>query len=148
MIKSLGPKKNRTIPMKVYTNIDGVLTDVTTVLDNWQNNFSQLYNKCNEAILLDNIYADLLTNKENLESNMSRPEYNENIYINKDILYNEVNQVINRLWCNKAVGINQIPNEILKYDDIKKSTCNIFNCCFSLRIVPSLWLKSIIVSVP
>ncbi len=120
MIKSLSPKKNRTITMKVYTNGGGVLTDVKTVLDNWQNNFSQLYNIHNEAILLDNTYKDLLTNNENLESDMSGPEYKENIYINEDILYSEVSQVIDRLWCNKAVGIDQIPNEILKYDDIKK----------------------------
>ncbi len=65
--------------MKVYTNGGGVSTDVKTALDNWQNNFSQLYNKPNEGILLDNTYTDLLRNKENLESDMSGPEYNKNI---------------------------------------------------------------------
>ncbi len=78
--------------------------------------------------MLDNNYADLLTNKEILESDMSGPEYIENIYINEDILYNEVNQVINTLWRNKAVGIDQIPNEIIKYDDIKKALETFLNC--------------------
>ncbi len=91
--------------------------------------------------MLDNIYADLLTNKEKLDSDMLSPEYNENIYINEDILYNEMNQVINRLQCNKSVGIDHI----LKYDDIKKAPVTFFNCCFnccfSLGLVPSLWLK-------
>ncbi len=109
-----------------------MLTDVKTVLDNWQNNFSQLYNIHNEAILLDNTYKDLLTNNENLESDMSGPEYKENIYINEDILYSEVSQVIDRLWCNKAVGIDQIPNEILKYDDIKKVLVKILIVVFHL----------------
>ncbi len=107
--------------MEVYIYGGGVSTDIKTVLDNWQNNLSQLYNKRNEAILLDNTYTDLLTNKEKLERDMSGPEYNENIYINEDILYNKENQVINRLRCNKAVSIDQISYEILKYDDIKKA---------------------------
>ncbi len=118
--------------MVVYIYGGGVSTDIKTVLDNWQNNLSQLYNKRNEAILLDNTYTDLLTNKEKLERDMSGPEYNENIYINEDILYNKENQVINRLRCNKAVSIDQISYEILKYDDIKKALITFFNCCFSL----------------
>ncbi len=39
---------------------------------------------------------------------MSGTGYNENIYINEDILYTEVNQNINRLMCDKTVGIDQI----------------------------------------
>ncbi len=42
----------------------------------------------------------------------------------------KVNQVINRLRCNKAVVIDQIPNEILKYNDIKKALVTFFNCFF------------------
>ncbi len=63
-------------------------------------------------------------------------------------IYSMMNQVINMPRCNRAVSIDQIINEILKYDDIKKALVSFFNCCFSLGIVPSLWLKSIIVPVP
>ncbi len=65
--------------MKVYTNGGGVSVVVKIVFDNWQSNFSQLYNNLN--ILFKNNCADFLTNKDNLERDMYDPEYNEIIYI-------------------------------------------------------------------
>ncbi len=64
--------------MNVYTNKGGLSTDVITVLDKWQDTFSQFYNNANEDISFDNTCADL-----NLEQDMSGSEYIENMTLMK-----------------------------------------------------------------
>ena len=48
---------------------------------------------------------------------MEVPGYDENIYLNKAISYDEIERVVKNLKLRKAVGIDKIPNEILKYQN-------------------------------
>ncbi len=70
-------------------------------------------------------YANLLQNKTQLEHNMSDSSYVSNAYINKDSLYNEMDQAVSRLKTNKSVGVDVIPNEILKFEDVKQAMSEI-----------------------
>ena len=96
----------------------------------------------------DNVYRELIDRKCTLENNMSQPDYTSNVSINGVITFHEIDKVISRLKAKKAVGLDLIPNEVLKFPDVKNALLSFFNKCFSLSIVPSIWLKAIIVPVP
>ena len=101
-------------------------TPPVDVLNKWREDFERLYNKP-EYESEDIVYINLLENKTYLEENMDNPGYAPNVFINEDLLYTEVNHVIARLKRNKAVGIDVIPNELLKYDDVKTALVHLFN---------------------
>ena len=47
-------------------------------------------------------------------------------------------------WRQKAVGINLIPNEVLKSQDVKMILYTYFNKLFEFNKIPTFWLKSLI----
>ena len=53
-----------------------------------------------------------------------------------------------KLKNQKAVGIDLIPNEILKSDKISELLLHFVNFCFMNAIVPSLWQQAIIKPIP
>ncbi len=53
-----------------------------------------------------------------MKDNMAYELYVFNEFINHDITYEELSTIISRLKNNKAVCIDGIPNEILKYNGI------------------------------
>ncbi len=53
-----------------------------------------------------------------------------------------------RLKTNKYVGVDVLPNEMLKFEDVKQAMLVFFNKCFNLGKVPSVWLKAVIILVP
>ena len=57
-------------------------------------------------------------------------------------------QVIKRLKTNKAVGCDNIPNEVLKQRSVSEMLLKYFQTCFESGIVPTIWLKSIINPIP
>ena len=62
---------------------------------------------------------------------MEVPGCDENIYLNKAISYDEIERVVKNLKLRKAVGIDKIPNEILKYKNIMIFMYRIFSYCFN-----------------
>ena len=71
------------------------------------------------------------------------PDIN-NSDLNTDIQYLEVDKVVQNLKNNKATGIDSIPNEILKNNNVIHALTRYFNLCFSYSKVPSIWLKAVI----
>ena len=51
---------------------------------------------------------------------------------------------IDRLKNRKAVGIDSIPNEVLKNDHVKTVLYKFFQGCFDTGWTPSVWLRVII----
>ncbi len=149
-IKSLGPRQVKSLPVKVYLNDEGdICTDKDVVLDKWKNDFASLYNKPTEQSPSDNAeHYNLYQLKSDLEDSMCDNNYVTNEYINGPIMFREVEKVISRLKNNKAMGIDMIPNEIIKCDDVKKSLVIFFDKCFNLGLIPTVWLKAIIVPIP
>ena len=143
-IKKLGPKSKKDIPMKVYR--DGDLTSNTDhVLSAWKHDFHSLYNK---VIVENETYQEMIHRKEQLEESMRESNYRENEFINFDITFEEVEKVVNRLKYRKAVGIDGIPNEIIKQSSIITLLSVYFNKCFQYAKVPTVWLKAVISPIP
>ena len=73
---------------------------------------------------------------------------NFNVYLNKDINFQEVLYAVRNVKSNKSSGIDNIPNEVLKQPSIVTLMHILLNYCFKNSVVPSAWLKGIIVPVP
>ncbi len=63
--------------------------------------------------------------------------------VNQYITYAELSTIISWLTNNKAIGIEWIPNEILKYNDIKQILLKFLKYGFELGMTPSSWLQTI-----
>ena len=114
-ICSLGPRKEKTLPLKVYTgnNNTEITSDINAVLSTWKEAFSNLYNKP-ICVSDENEYIELCNKKVHLENQMGLEGYSENVYINEAISLDELEYVINKLKLHKAVGLDEIPNEVLR----------------------------------
>ncbi len=55
-----------------------------------------------------------------------------------------MDKAVSRLPTNKSVGVDIIPNEILKFEDEKQV---LFNKCFNLGKVPSICLEAVTILV-
>ena len=107
-IKSLGPRKQNIIPMKVNTK-DGVVDTTDEVLNEWQREFSNLYNHEPNNSEYDVNYFNQCQNRT-LRFQLEP----ENHFINEPKSYVEINNAVQELKFNKSPGEDTIPNEILK----------------------------------
>ena len=144
----MGPKIKTKIPECVKLNDDNFSNDINVILDKWETEFSNMYNKPNEVTRhFDNNFLEfIIREKERLESN--NDDSNSNIVLNEAISYNEVESVIVKLKPGKATGIDNVPNEVLKSDSIKLCIFHLVNKCFETGQVPSVWLQSVICPIP
>ena len=147
-IKRLGPKKSNSLPEAVKTS-HGVSHDKVEILTEWKNSFESLYNPSN--INNDQTFYDTAMNeKARLESTFISAEHYDNRtgVINSDITLNETVKILQKLKCNKAVGIDFIPNEVLKGPGIHFVLYKLFAFIFDAGIVPSTWLKAVVNPIP
>ena len=79
---------------------------------------------------------------------MSDENFTPDIFVNQSISFDEVEKVIDSLKTKEAVGIDLIPNEVLKSHDVKMILYIYFNKLFEFNKIPTLWLKSLIKPIP
>ena len=148
-INKLGPRVNTNIPMKVY-DVNGVLnSDFKTVLDKWKDDFKSLYD-CSDNIHSFNreFYDNVMLEKDRFESQMEEEEYVANLELNHLLSFDEIEHVVNNLKMKKSTGIDEIPNEVLKHHDVMLLLYYFYVKCFETGILPSVWLKAIIIPIP
>ena len=79
---------------------------------------------------------------------MLQPNYEQNLMLNDIISFDEIEKAAKRLKKNKAVGIDNVPNEMLSSHFVMMYLYYLFNCCFHSYTVPSDWTKAILTPVP
>ena len=89
----------------------------------------------------DNEYRNLFTN---MSVNSSTHSNCINGNLNSDITKVEVNCAIKSVKSGKAVGIDNIPNEVLKCQNISNVLLALFNTCFHYGMVPNSWSETLI----
>ena len=153
-IGALGPKRSSKIPFEVYDDNNSEapnrITDEKAVLDKWKQDFSQLYNmpsEINSSFDLEFFEHINSTLSEIKRFELENTEANSNLY-NNPFTMEELNKICMQLKQNKAVGIDMIPNEVLKRDGIRNLLLEFINYCFLNNVIPSIWRKSIISPIP
>ena len=141
-VKRLGPSKHNNIPWEV--NIDGeVVTDKELVLDKWRNDFESLY-KITESGYDNEFRATKVS-----EFNELRMKVNNSIEeLDRALTYTEVEHAIKKSKDKKAIGIDLIPNELLKNPSVMKLIHKFFVVCWNHELVSGAWCKAIIHPIP
>ena len=110
--------------------------------------FESLYSESNKAHYDDVFLSNIKSLNNDMEKVMLIDDSDQNIFLNNDITYEELQKQISRLKSNKSVGIDYIPNEVLYHHDVVLVLCKLFQFCFKNGCVPSFWLKSILSPIP
>ena len=143
-IKDLGPKKKNIIPLEVYNENGDVVYDKQSVLKVWKSDYSELYNQTeNDGNFDDNFLQFCKGDLSNLDNSTPVLEG-----LNDNISEIEVSKAVSKLKCKRAVGIDNIPNEIFKNEQSNVLLLSLFNHMFQSGKVPDLWRQAIIKPIP
>ena len=149
-IKRLGPGSKKRIPDTVYTRNGTLTAEKTVVLETWEKEFHRLFNPLDSGRNLfdEQFYEQKLQEKDIFEERMNVHDYSGNPDLNRDITVDEIDKVLNNLKNKKAVGPDQVPNEVLKTKKLNLFLFSLFCKCFNFNMIPSMWQKAIIVPIP
>ncbi len=149
-LDKLGPRQNKSIPMKVYDDNHEIVSELDRVLDKWKTEFHSLYScpSNSDDNFNETFYENALHNKRIKEQEMDSDEYVSNPEINMPLSFEELERCVGKLKLKKAVGLDVIPNEVLKKHDVMMLLFYLYQNFLNNCILPSVWLKSIITPVP
>ncbi len=146
-IHKLGPKKNSSIPWEIYDDEGNVCFDKETVLNSWEREYSSLFN-CNDGVFNEPFLDQVKSVKAHREREMQEPLYISNNFLNKTLELEEIRNVVNKSKNGKASGVDGIPNEVLKNENMIRCMHSLFQMCFDYGMIPSEWTKAIICPIP
>ena len=141
-LKKLGPRKKDSIPMEVYDENGLISSSLPFVINKWNNDFQNLFHGYERSEFDHDHYILTQQMREQLEHDPP------NDAINAPITAAEVKRAVKKAKPNKAVGIDNLPYEILKNPQSQTLLLEMFNKIFSHMIIPSLWRKTIIKPIP
>ena len=144
-IKTLGPRRDRTIPVEIVSEDGDVSTEESTVFERWKTDFYNLYNRDgDDDDLNDAEYDRFLMHKHLLELDMLDPLYSHNEELNRTLTTDEVSKLITRAKSGSACGIDNIPYDVLKNPCSITVLTKLFQYIFDASMIPSLWRKAVI----
>ena len=150
-VERLGPGKvKKNIPLEVCSDDHSITSHANVVLNTWQNDFSSLYSHGRDAAgnFDEEFYRNIELHKQNLENNFSDPQFDHNQLLNRDFTFAEVKYAVMKGKNRKATGIDNIPYDVLKHDNIIDVLLHLFQMCFNSGKIPSVWRKSVILPIP
>ena len=133
----IGKDRKRDIPLEVIQDDGSVSNDVDSVKLKWLNAFKALLNPSTPA---------------DPENDEDIPKYPAPLNetgdgLNKDIVIEEVAQVLKNAKRGKAIGIDGLPVEVLKNKTCAQFMLHLFNACFKTGTMPDMWGKGIITPI-
>ncbi|CAG2193097.1 unnamed protein product [Mytilus edulis] len=134
-IKKLGPGRTKTVIDSVILEDGSYSNDPNVILSRWKEEYSKLFSGNSEEIN-DEFIKQLKTLNEQWEEELCAAEAGaDNIQhisdMNEPVSLEETKTALRRAKNEKAVGIDNIPNEILKND--KLTVVRIVYCMFPVR---------------
>jgi hypothetical protein len=148
-LKNFGPRKNKAIPMEVYVNEVEVHKDHKVVMEKWKQDFSNMYNNFVKSDIENDRLKEDIKHSNNLkEQSMHDPLYESNHILNHNIQEGEVEKVIMKAKNGKSAGIDYLPNEVYKNENVIKVVTKLFQLCLDSGKIPSIWRKAIVAPIP
>ena len=94
---------------------------------------------------MENGFNSLLNpkHKSNVDIHCIENDGNDNSHFNGELL-----RAVYNLKNNKACGIDEIPNEVLKSGRLCNVLLSMFNECYMEGVIPSIWKQGIINPIP
>ncbi len=149
-VQNLGPRKSSSVPIEIVDENGNVSNNVNEVLNKWKDDFETLYTgKSQQDEHFDDVFLDTANQQRiHLEQQMLEPLFIQNKSLNKNFTIEEIKKCVNKAKNNKAVGIDRIPYEILRYDNIIELLREFYQFCFDTNLVPNLWRRALIHPIP
>ena len=142
-VKRLGPRKNKKIPVEIYDEDGSLNGSIDKVKEKWNSEFGKIYAGPDKDFDIE-FYNSCLIDKMVYEESMKDPLYVENPALNQNFTLAEVEKMVLKRKNKKAMGVDRIPNEILKNKNVIQLLHKLFNNCFSSNMVPGKWLQAIV----
>ena len=144
LLKKMGPHKKTNIPCEVYNENNDIVSDLGFVLNKWKSDYESLYeNPIADQTFNDDFYEQCINNLDNFEDN-AVDLYDLNQVMNED----EVKKVLKKSKNKKAIGIENLPNEVLKNSISLKILLPLFNKIFEIGLIPTIWRKAVLKPIP
>ncbi len=125
--------------MQVYGNEGNVTEEINAVMSKWKSEFHKLFQGYEKNEFNKDLYDFAINEKKRLEE----IGLNVNTYtFNAKISLEEMHKVLDKAKHNKAVGVDSLPNEVLK----NNASCDLLKCLlntiFGIHVIPSAskWL--------
>lgn len=134
-IGQVGIAKDRSIPMAVYNDEGQITREIETVLNKWKDHFKGLLNVDNQPTEVDP--ADL----------PQYPQPRDVDQLNQPITPAEVWKALRKAKLRKAIGVDLLPVEVLRNPVCATFLVTLYNICFRLGKMPTVWNKSVITPV-
>lgn len=144
LLNQLGPRKSVNIPLEVYNDDGEVVSDLCFVLNRWKKDYENMYNiPPGVSTFNDEYYNSCLEELQILEN-----EDDVVTELNNDIAVEEVTKAIEKSKNKKAVGLENLPNEVFKNEISTKCLSSFFKEVFKSNVIPKLWRKAVLKPIP
>jgi hypothetical protein len=149
--KGIAGDRRQRIPMEVLE--DGEITsNIELVLNKWKHDFKMIYENVghgqfNEEHLeyisqripeMERLYENILANQGIADGTQGHAP------LNAPLTYNEIRPAIFRAKKRKAVGLDELPAELLQNETAVHILFRIFSHCFESASIPTVWQQGII----
>lgn len=143
-IKRLGPNRKKQFPTECYDDQGEISSDEKLLKQTWYKEFKNLYNPDSDPDFDAAFKNEAINQKLHLERMMLDPLYIPNTFLNSQINEEEIRKVVYKTKNGKSVGVDELPYEVLKNENVVKTLHKMFQLCFDSGIVPQTWSKAII----
>ena len=140
--------KKVVIPLEVYDEQNNIITEINYVLDKWKSDYETLYQLPIATDDFDEVFYQQCLNELDLMERNENNEYELIPGLNEQISEDEVRKVIRNSKNRKAVGLDNLPNEIFKNDASVKILSTLFLKLFELGLIPSVWRNAVLKPIP
>ncbi|CAC5366226.1 unnamed protein product [Mytilus coruscus] len=125
---------------------DEVTNDTDTVLERWKTEYESAFKYVESSNAYDDTFLADIRNRVQNENN-----YRNDIDVSdlhREISREEVKEAVYNAKLSKVIGIDEIPSEILRYDNCIDLLHKFVKFCSTEGQVPEEWLTSIITPIP
>ena len=135
----IGDERVKSIPFEIVMPDGSVCNDHSVVMNRWKSDFESLLNK--QEVDLNDQTGEHRCDNESTDNDLDLPMCDT-------IEKHEVYDAIVKASVGKAMGIDEIPIEVLKNDTALEFLHKLFNICFDSGRIPTLWSRGIIHPIP
>ena len=126
-VRKLGPRNKNSIPMEIVSEDGTVNHSRNDMIEKWQNEFQNMYSGPSIEDFDYEFYNTKMIEKMIMNDEQSDPLHVSNHAINHEFTQVEVIKFSKWLKHKKAMGVDCIPNEVLKCKQVVTPLVHLFN---------------------
>ena len=141
-LENIGPstiRKSCRIPEEVIIN-GIVVTEKSKVLHKWASDFALLYKGSDDSLEYQKRH---LVGEQEIKNNSNIDDL-DLTFLNNPITVTEVKDMTKQIKRNKAISVDQIPNEVLKNESSIRILTDLYNYFYQNDIIPEKCRQSLI----